>query len=124
MEKIIMKVDGETFEVELNGNKAAEALKQMLPLSLGMSRWGDEYYGGLPGKIPAKDEMTDAFEVGEIAYWPPGNAFCIFFGPTPASMGDEPRMASPGILFGRIAAGNVKKLKAMAGSVSCSLEVL
>nr|MBP6333007.1 hypothetical protein [Aminivibrio sp.] len=41
-------------------------------------------------------------EIGDVALWPAGNALCIFFGPTPASSGDEPRMASPGVLVGRI----------------------
>ena len=30
-----------------------------------------------------------------MAYWPPGQAICLFFGPTPMSVGDEIRPASP-----------------------------
>lgn len=32
---------------------------------------------------------------GTVAYWPEGNALCLFWGPTPASRDDEPRAASP-----------------------------
>jgi len=41
-------------------------------------------------------------EVGEIAFWPPGNAFCIFWGPTPASSGSQPMAASPVNVLGKI----------------------
>ena len=40
--------------------------------------------------------------IGELAYWPPGNAFCIFFGPTPVSCGNEPRAANPCNPLGQI----------------------
>ena len=38
-----------------------------------------------PGKL---------MEVGKLAYWPVGRAFCIFFGPTPVSIDYTPRAAS------------------------------
>jgi len=36
----------------------------------------------------------EVVELGDLGYWPPGQAFCLFFGPTPASQGDEIRPAS------------------------------
>ncbi len=90
------------LEATLGEGPAAKALADALPLAIPMSRWGDEYYGSLPVRLPAGEARRDVFEVGELALWPDGNAFCIFFGPTPASHGDEPRMASPGIPLGRI----------------------
>lgn len=101
----IVLEDGTALAVELEEGPAAEQLRAALPLELSMSRWGDEYYGSLPVKLPATGRKRDVYEVGEVALWPPGNAFCIFFGPTPASHGDEPRMASPGIPLGRIVSG-------------------
>ena len=41
-------------------------------------------------------------EVGELGYWPPGTAFCIFFGPTPASHDQTPRAASNVNPFGMV----------------------
>jgi hypothetical protein len=41
-------------------------------------------------------------ELGDLGYWAPGTAFCIFFGPTPMSRGDEIRPASPVTVFGRV----------------------
>lgn len=100
---MLMEIDGVRFEVEMYDCAAARDLLKALPQQISMSRWGDEFYGSLAGKVdPAGDPRRDVFEVGEVAFWPPGNALCIFFGPTPASRGTEPRMASPGVALGRI----------------------
>ena len=40
--------------------------------------------------------------MGDVGYWPPGQALCLFFGPTPASHDDEIRPASPVNVIGRI----------------------
>ena len=96
---------GIVLEVALEAGAAAGELLAALPLELSLSRWGDEYYGSLPVKLAVGGKRRDVYAVGEVALWPPGNAFCIFFGPTPASHGTEPRMASPGVPLGRIVAG-------------------
>ncbi len=82
---------------QLNDSPTATALAALLPVTVRMSRWGDEYYGSLsdPLDLPESEDAREAMEIGELAYWPPGNALCIFFGPTPASTGPEPRAASP-----------------------------
>ena len=99
---MIIELAGLEYEVKLYDNAAAKELAAVLPQTLSMSLWGCEYDGGLSVPIPAKGEKRDVFEVGEVALWPPGNAFCIFFGPTPASSGSEPKMASPGVPLGII----------------------
>ena len=85
------------LEGALDDSETATALAGRLPLTFEMSRWGEEYYGDI-GEALGVGESSDAREemkVGELAYWPSGNALCVFFGPTPASEGDEPRAASP-----------------------------
>ena len=99
---LIIEMEGLKFEVELYDNGAVTALVAALPQTISMSRWGDEYYGRFATLIPAKGEKRDSFDIGEVALWPPGNAFCIFFGPTPASTGSQPKMASPGVPLGKI----------------------
>ena len=95
-------VDGEAFSAELNESETAEAIKQALPLEASASRWGDELYFSTSVSDEANAEARADFEVGELGYWPPGNAFCIFFGPTPMSRGLKPVMANPGNPIGRV----------------------
>lgn len=70
------------------------AVADALPLSGAATRWGDELYFRVPVDAPAED-AREVVEPGAVAYWPAGNALCLFWGPTPASTGDEPRAASP-----------------------------
>ena len=119
---LIMEINGKIFEVELNDNNAARDLVKTLPQQISMSRWGDEYYGSLQGKIDSADPRREVFEIGEVALWPSGNAFCVFFGPTPASQGSEPRMASPGVPFGKIK-GDATALRGFGSSVKAALSL-
>jgi hypothetical protein len=114
---MVIEIHGTQFEVEMYDNSAARSLLESLPQHISMSRWGDEFYGTLTRKVNyAGDPLQDVFAVGEIALWPDGNALCIFFGPTPASRGGEPRMASPGVALGKIK-GNPSVLKSHGPSL-------
>jgi hypothetical protein len=82
--------------------KTAEAIWAALPIKGNANRWGDEIYFSIP--VNLKEEKARAeVEVGSIAYWPPGKALCIFFGPTPVSQHGEPRAYSPVNVFAKVA---------------------
>ncbi|HEU4438801.1 MAG TPA: cyclophilin-like fold protein [Methylomirabilota bacterium] len=99
--KIRITVGKITADAVLNETRTAAAIWDALPLSIPGSTWGDEIYFGIP--VKAKPEHpSEVVEKGDLAYWPPGSAFCIFYGPTPASRGDEIRAASPVTVFGRL----------------------
>jgi hypothetical protein len=117
---VLLEFDGHALEVALNDGAAARALRAALPQVLAMSRWGDEYYGSLSVRLPSGGARRDVFEVGEVALWPDGNAFCVFFGPTPASRGEEPCMASPGIPLGKIR-GDASVLKRLGQHLRMTL---
>ena len=88
-------------EAVLNGSATAAAVWDALPLAVPGQTWGDEIYFSVP--IKAKPESPrETVDLGDLAYWPSGSAFCIFFGPTPASRGREIRPASPVSVFGRV----------------------
>lgn len=70
------------------------AIDAALPLAGDAARWGDELYFGTDLEVPAEETAVEV-PVGTIAYWPAGNAVCLFWGPTPASTGAAPRAASP-----------------------------
>jgi len=81
--------------------ETARAIWEALPIEAGANTWGDEIYFGIP--VEAEEESPKAVvEMGDLGYWPPGSAFCIFFGRTPASVGDEIRPASPVNVFGKV----------------------
>ncbi|MDF2523613.1 MAG: hypothetical protein K0R31_1254 [Clostridiales bacterium] len=122
MNRIKMFINSELYEIELYNNPSSKALYETLPQRISMSIWGGEYYGPLSVKIPSDGEKRDTFEKGEVALWPSGNAFCIFFGPTPVSLGNEPRMASPGIPFGKIISDNLNDFDEMGGSITIKLD--
>lgn len=81
--------------------ETAKAFLQALPITGRANLWGDEIYFNIPVEAPPENGKS-VVELGEIAYWPPGKAFCIFFGPTPMSRGDEIRPASAVNVFGKI----------------------
>jgi len=86
---------------ELNDTDTAGAIWEALPITGRVNLWGEEIYF----RIPVSLELEDGQEVvslGDLGYWPQGSAFCIFFGATPASRGDEIRPASAVTVFGRV----------------------
>lgn len=88
-------------EAWLNGSKTAQAIWDALPIEAKGSTWGDEIYFDI-SVTAAPEAAREVVELGDLAYWPPGHAFCIFFGPTPASRADECRAASPVNVVGKI----------------------
>ena len=118
--KITINVEDVTLEAELYQCPAADALARALPITARLSRWGDEYYGAVEADISEDDTVRTEMKVGELAYWAPGRALCIFFGPTPASVGSEPRAASDVVPIGKIT-GDVSVLKRLGGSVTVTV---
>ena len=99
--RIRITVGAITADAVLNDSRTASAIWDALPLSVAGQTWGDEIYFAIP--VKAKPEhASEVVAKGDLAYWPPGSAFCIFYGPTPASRGDEIRAASAVNVFGRL----------------------
>jgi hypothetical protein len=120
--KINLIINGnQRLQAELNDSPTAKKLSDALPMELSLSRWGDEYYGACGVKAGLGDGARTRMAVGEIAYWPPGNALCLFFGPTPASSGSEPEAASEVNPVGRIVS-DCAPLKTAGGSIKVRIE--
>jgi hypothetical protein len=81
--------------------KTANAIWEALPIRGAANRWGDEIYFSIPADV-GEENSQQVVELGDLGYWPPGHAFCIFFGRTPVSIGDEPRAYSPVNVFGKV----------------------
>jgi hypothetical protein len=86
--------------VEDNPN-TQKAIEAALPLAGDGRKWGEELYFRTEVDVEAENTQTEV-PVGAVAYWPGGNAICLFWGPTPASRGDEPRAAAPVSVVARI----------------------
>jgi len=119
---INMKIGTLELSAELNDSSTARKLVSLLPLEFSMSRWGDEYYGDCGIRAVLTEDAKDVMEIGELAVWPTGNALCIFFGPTPASGGNEPRAVSPVNPVGRLL-DNPENLKDLGSSIHVKIEL-
>ncbi len=119
--QIRVSVGGHDFTGTLNDSRTAAQLAQRLPLSVQMSRWGDEYYGDCGVEGDPADPQRREMHIGELAVWPPGRALCLLFGPTPASSGEQPVLASPGICVGTLI-GDLAALGKLGGSVQVAVE--
>ncbi|MFQ5990507.1 MAG: cyclophilin-like fold protein [Candidatus Methylomirabilales bacterium] len=100
--KIVIKAGDVRAEGVLNDTSTANAVWENLPLTGKANTWGDEIYFAIPVKEVVESTAKEVVEMGDLGYWPPGRAFCIFFGPTPASTGAEIRPASAVNIIGRV----------------------
>ena len=102
-------------EAELNNTETAQAIWEALPIKGRVNLWGDEIYFSIPLSLQL-EAGQEVVNIGDLGYWPDGNAFCIFFGPTPASQTDEIRPASPVTVFGKVIGDAKIFKKAAAGT--------
>ena len=100
------------LDAELNDSPTAVAIHTALPLEAAAQTWGEEIYFRIPVEGKLDDTAAELVAVGDLGYWPTGRAFCIFFGPTPASRGKEIRPASAVNLVGRVL-GDAKAFRAV-----------
>ena len=89
-------------DAQLNDGPTAKLIGKALPIKARGRRWGGEIYFSIPVQTDLEDSSREVLKAGELGYWPTGNAFCIFFGPTPASVGDEIRAASDVNIIGKV----------------------
>ncbi len=100
--KIRIRVHDLKVEAELNASKTAQLIWEALPIEERGNLWGQEIYFAIPVKAGLEQGSREVVSEGELGYWPTGHAFCIFFGPTPASRGDEIRAASAVNIIGKV----------------------
>ena len=102
MYRITITAGEVSMEAELNDSPTARAVQEALPITGRANTWGDEVYFSIPVYLEQAPDARAEMAVGELAYWPAGNAFCIFFGRTPASSGEAPVAASPVNVLGKV----------------------
>lgn len=105
---------------ELNNTRTAQAIWEALPIKARVNLWGEEVYFSIPVSLEL-EVGQELVSVGDLGYWPESNAFCIFFGPTPISRGDEIRPASAVTAFGRIT-GDATIFKQVTSGAKVTIE--
>ena len=121
--KIAVTAGSVLVTATLNDSSTAEALWDALPLEASANTWGDEIYFRIAVNADEEDGASDVVDMGALAYWPPGQALCLFFGRTPASRGDEIRAASAVNVIGSIE-GDATVLKQVKSGARVSVERL
>ena len=117
---IIIKAPPVVAMAELNDTKTAQAIWDALPITGVASLWGDEINFPIPLNLELENGQ-EVVDVGDLGYWPSGNAFCIFFGPTPVSQGDEVRPISAVSVFGKLT-GNATVFRQVASRAEITIE--
>jgi len=115
--KIKVTVMNIVADAELFDTATAKSVANALPFEAKPNEWGDEFYFEIPVKLPPDETATTKVSVGDIGYWPPGNALAIFFGPTPMSKDEEPAPASEVNIVGKIIGDATIFRKAKGASV-------
>jgi hypothetical protein len=110
---INISFDDICVDAELGTSATAAKILEALPFEGTVNTWGQEIYFTIPVTVQQGPDARAEVDIGEIAFWPMGRAFCIFFGPTPVSRDEKPRAYSPVNVFGRLL-GDATVLKGIA----------
>ncbi len=120
VKKITIKTEDLKIDAGLNDSETAQKIWDALPIEGSVNTWGDEIYFSISVNV-GSENAKEVVSEGDLGYWPPGSAFCIFFGLTPASQGDEIRPASPVNVFGKII-GDSKAFKKVNSGAKIIIE--
>jgi uncharacterized protein len=100
--RIALRIGSLSMEAELNDTPTAQKIAAALPLRASFNTWGDEIYFAIPVDADLDDSAQDVVAVGGLGYWPPGKAWCIFFGQTPVSQPGKIMPASAVNVIGKV----------------------
>lgn len=109
---VFSELDDKIVRIELDDSlspKTFKAILDNLPVEVSINKWGDELYTDRT-IISVEEEDNTKTEVNEldVAYWPEGNALCLFYGPTPISKNGKILAYSPVNIIGKIVGSSNK----------------
>ena len=117
MKKIVIRAGEIKAAALLNESATAKAIWQELPLEGSANIWGEEIYFRIQVSQALEPDAKELVELGDLGYWPQGEAFCIFFGVTPISGPGEIRPASAVNVVGRLVDDSRQFLSVSAGTL-------
>ena len=89
--------------------KTVHAILENLPIEVNINRWGDELYTEKTQIVEKEEDAKREVNLFDVAYWPEGNALCLFYGPTPISTEGKILAYSPVNIVGRISTRDNEK---------------
>jgi len=102
MPKVKFRIGEIEVQAEFNDTPTARKILKALPINAFGNYWGGEIYFEVPVHCAYEKDAREVVEPGAVAFWPAGDCLCIFWGPTPASNGDECRAASKVNVIGQV----------------------
>lgn len=108
---IFMDINREV-SIELDDShspKTVQAILESLPIEVNINRWGDELYTEKTEIVEKEEDAKREVNLFDVAYWPEGNALCLFYGPTPISREGKILAYSPVNIVGRISTRDTEK---------------
>jgi hypothetical protein len=121
--KIKIKIGKLTMDAELNDTPTAKKVAEALPIKASFNTWGDEIYFSIPVTAGVDKSAKEVVQIGDLGYWPPGKAFCIFFGLTPASQPGKIMPASAVNILGKVL-GDATEFKKVMNEGQVTIEAV
>lgn len=122
MTPIIIEINNIPSQAVLDDEAAPKTVKKIiaaLPVEQAAAKWGDEFYFRIPVECGLENE-AETVSVGDLSFWPQGNAFCIFFGKTPISTTEEEIVPTSAVnLVGRVE--NAREMKIFRDGVTIKI---
>ena len=79
---------GKIVFIELDDSQSPKTVKAILdnlPIEVRINKWRDELYTERTPIVAEEENAQSIVNLLDVAYWPEGNALCLFYGPTPIS---------------------------------------
>lgn len=95
----------ETVLIKLDDSRSPNTVKAILenlPIEVNINKWGKELYTDKTSITAHEENAKSEVNLLDVAYWPEGNALCLFYGPTPISKSDKIEPYSPVNIVGHI----------------------
>lgn len=111
--------------MELDNSLTALNIVKLLPIESVVAKWGEEIFFNIKNVQAVSEDLTKQVNVGDVAFCPEGSCLCVFLGPTPASVMENPVPENPVVVIGRVIAPRDKFKLILPGEkikVSVALE--